>query len=409
VADAGADEDRERVDGGEVATPMPPPGARRQDSSSIMRAEFNPEVTTPFGDDERQQHTTPPRAIVKGVQLQVFRAMETKTFDFEMQDKLAAARAKLDLLRRKQEFLAARGIRHPLNRHGASDAEAFRKLFFEFVEFEAQVRRSNEPAAELKGEREKYGLQPGETMEQRYDELALRFKSLKAEHEGEDGKGGLVSKYDALEKKLNELKEMYDGGNGRGRLVSELEQLKQNHTDSTGRYNDLSEKYHGKDGNGGVVSELGQLKQHHGNSANRSEHLEESDRGKGGQEGPEAAHGKLRNEAEVTAAQPETTQADNQELTKEFVSLWAAAESWNRVAEALEKTGVNTDHLYRYLNHAAAVSKMCADIKTWTESTHDADALRLFRASQDIDEAECSLDDSEILHKARRDGGASEN
>ncbi|KAI4680570.1 hypothetical protein J4E81_010100 [Alternaria sp. BMP 2799] len=178
VADAGADEDGERADDGEVATPIPPPGARRQDFSSIMRAEFNPEMTTPFGDDGRQQHTTPPRAKMEGAQLRVW----------------------------------------------------------------------NEPAAELKGEREKYGLQPGETMEQRYDELALRFKSLKAEHEGEDGKGGLLCKYDVLEKNLNELKEMHDG----------------------------------EDGKEGLVSELEQLKQHHGNSADRSEHLEESDRGKGG-------------------------------------------------------------------------------------------------------------------------------
>ncbi|KAI4654652.1 uncharacterized protein J4E79_008526 [Alternaria viburni] len=275
VADAGADEDMERADGGEVATPMPPPGARQQGFSSIMKAEFKPEVTTPFGDDGRKQHTTPPRAMMKDVQLRVFRAMETKTFDFEMQDKMDAARAKLDLLRRKREFLAARGIRHPLNRHGASDAEAFDKLL---VEVRAQVHRSNELLAELKGEREKFGLQPRETMEQRYDELALRLKSLKAEHEGED-EICLVFKYDALEKNLNELKEMHDGGDGRGGLVSELEQLKQNHTDSTGRYNDLLEKYHGKDGNGGVVSELEQLKQNHGNSADRSEHLEESDRG----------------------------------------------------------------------------------------------------------------------------------
>ena len=139
-----------------------------------------------------------------------------------------------------------------------------------------------ELAAELKGEREKCGLQPGETMVQRYDELALRFKNLKAEHEEEDGKRGLVFKYEALEKNLNELEEMHDGGDGKGGLVSELEQLKQNHADSTGRYNDLSEKYHGKDGNGGVVSEVEQMKQNHGNSADRSEHLEESDRGKGG-------------------------------------------------------------------------------------------------------------------------------
>jgi len=55
VADVGADEDSEKADGGEVASPTPPPGARRQDFSSIMRAEFNPEVTTPFGDDGRQQ------------------------------------------------------------------------------------------------------------------------------------------------------------------------------------------------------------------------------------------------------------------------------------------------------------------------------------------------------------------
>ncbi|KAI4918498.1 hypothetical protein J4E90_002882 [Alternaria incomplexa] len=34
---------------------MLPPGARQQGFSSIMRAEFNPEVTTPFGDDGRQQ------------------------------------------------------------------------------------------------------------------------------------------------------------------------------------------------------------------------------------------------------------------------------------------------------------------------------------------------------------------
>ncbi|KAI4639025.1 hypothetical protein J4E93_009515 [Alternaria ventricosa] len=277
VADAGADEHRERSDGEEVATPMPPPGARRQDFSSIMRAEFNPEVTTPFGDDgRRQQHTTPPRANMKGDQLWVFLAIETNTYDFEMQAKKDAARAKLDLLREKREFLAARGIRHFLNRYGASDAEAFHKLL---VEFEAQVRSLKELAAELKGEREKCGLQPGETMVQRYDELALRFKNLKAEHEGEDGKGGLVFKYEALEKNLNELKEMHDGGDGKGGLVSELEQLKQNHTDSTGRYNDLSEKHYGKDGNGGVVSELEQLKQNHGNSADRSEHLEESDRG----------------------------------------------------------------------------------------------------------------------------------
>lgn len=318
MADAGADEDGERADDGEVATPIPPPGARRQDFSSIMRAEFNPEMTTPFGDDGRQQHTTPPRAKMEGAQLRVW----------------------------------------------------------------------NEPAAELKGEREKYGLQPGETMEQRYDELALRFKSLKAEHEGEDGKGGLLCKYDVLEKNLNELKEMHDGEDGKEGLVSELEQLKQNYADLTGRYNALSEKYHGKDGNGGVVSELEQLKQHHGNSADRSEHLEESDRGKGGPGGPEAAHGKLRDEAEDTAAQPETTQADNQELTKEVVSLRAAAGSWNRVAEALEKADGNVDHLYRYLNYVAAVSKMCAYIKTWLASTHDADALDLFSASQDIDEAE---------------------
>ncbi|KAI4678075.1 uncharacterized protein J4E88_006593 [Alternaria novae-zelandiae] len=253
VADACADEDMERADGGEVATPIPPPGARQQGFSSIMRAEFKPEVTTPFGDDGRQQHTTPPRAMVKGDQLWVFRAMETKTFDFEMQDKMAAARAKLDLLRRKREFLAARGIRQFLDEYGASDAEAFRKLL---VEGDAQVHRLNELAAELKGEREKYGLQPAETMEQRYDELALRFKNLKAEHEGEDGKRGLVFKYEALEKNLNELEEMHDGGDGKGGFVSEPEQLKQNHADSTGRYNDLLEKYHDKDGNGGVVSEL---------------------------------------------------------------------------------------------------------------------------------------------------------
>ncbi|KAI4618712.1 hypothetical protein J4E80_005314 [Alternaria sp. BMP 0032] len=357
--------------------------------------------------------------MVKGDQLWVFLAIETKTCEFEMQEKEDAARAKLDLLRRKRAFLAARGVRHPLNRHGASDAEAFHKPL---VEFAAQLRRSNEPVAELKGEREKYGLQPGETMEQRYDELASRFKSLQAEHEGEDGNGGLVFKYDALEKNLNKLKEMHDGGDGKGGLVSELEKLNQDHADSTGRYNDLSEKdhgkdgkgglvleleqlkqdyadltgryndlsekYDGKDGKGGVVSELEQLKQHHGNSADRSEHLEESDRGKGGQGVPETAHGKLRDEAEDTAAQPETTQADNQELTKEVVTLRAAAGSLNRVAEALEKIGGNLDHLYRYLNYAAAVSEMCAYIKTWLASTHDADNLELFSASQDNDEAE---------------------
>ncbi|KAI4618707.1 hypothetical protein J4E80_005309 [Alternaria sp. BMP 0032] len=50
---------------------MPPPRVRRQNFSSVMRAEFNPELTTPFGDDGRQQqvkrrkvHNEPPAARV---------------------------------------------------------------------------------------------------------------------------------------------------------------------------------------------------------------------------------------------------------------------------------------------------------------------------------------------------------